>query len=75
MLPDEQAKSKKYWFGFRQTIPRPPGKWVICGPYSSHEEAMKERERSKAWDAEVTLVFIADNEKEAQERIKFFQGG
>jgi len=36
---------EKYWFGFRQIIPQPPGKWVICGPYSSYEKAMKEREQ------------------------------
>jgi len=61
---------KKYWFGFRQVIPKPPGKWILCGPYS-YEEAIKEREKeNKAWDAEVTEVFFANDEKEAQERLE-----
>lgn len=64
---------EKYWFGFRQIIPQPPGKWVICGPYSSYEKAMKEREQeNKAQDAEVTEVFIANDEKEAKKRLKYF---
>ena len=58
----------KYWFGFRQIFPEPPGQWIVCGPYSSYEEAMKEREKSKAWDCEVTAVFSANDEREAQKK-------
>ncbi|GAB6075124.1 hypothetical protein [Desulfurobacterium crinifex] len=63
---------RKYWFGFRQTHPPPPGEWVPCGPYSSYEEAMRERNKAKAWDSQVTAVFTASNKEEAKEKLKFF---
>jgi len=58
----------KYWFGFRQTIPRPPAKAIPCGPYNSREEADRERQKSKAWDCNVSTVFIAETEEEAYKK-------
>ncbi len=29
----------KYWFGFKQISPKPPGKAIACGPYSTYQEA------------------------------------
>ena len=62
----------KYWFGFRQTYPKPPGKAIACGPYDSYEEAKKERNQSKAWDCNVSVPFIADTKKEAEEKAERF---
>ena len=58
----------RYWFGFRQTIPSPPGKDIACGPYNSREEANREREKSKAWDCRVSIVFVADTKEEAEKK-------
>ncbi|MBA4417770.1 MAG: hypothetical protein C0392_07655 [Syntrophus sp. (in: bacteria)] len=57
-----------YWFGFRQTVPRPPAKAVPCGPYDSREKANRERESSKAWDCNVSTVFIAETREEAEKK-------
>lgn len=56
----------KWWFKFRQIIPRPPGGWVVCGPYSTYEEAKRARESAKAYDAEVTVPFSAASKDEAE---------
>ena len=40
-------KCTKYWFGFRQTYPEPPGGIVVCGPFNSLEEAKTEREKTR----------------------------
>jgi hypothetical protein len=58
----------KYWFGFRQIIPQPPGKAVPCGPYNSRQEADIERRRSKAWDCNISDVFIAESKEEAEKK-------
>lgn len=63
---------RKYWFGFRQIHPSSLGKWVPCGPYSSYEEAMKERNEAKVLDSQVTTVFVASNKEEVKEKSKFF---
>jgi hypothetical protein len=55
----------KYWFGFRQTYPTPPGSVVVCGPYDSYEEAKIEREKAKAWDCSVSIPFTANSKEEA----------
>jgi len=62
--------AEKYWFGFRQTTPRPPGQAIACGPYDSYEQAKLERERSKAWDCEVSIPFAAANQQEADDTAK-----
>ena len=64
--------SSKYYFGFRQTIPRPPGQWVLCGPYNSSEEAKLEREKAKAPDCQVTVPFIANTLDEAELKMHVF---
>lgn len=63
-------EEKKYWFGFKQTLPKPPGHAIVCGPYNSRDEAMRERENSKAWDCEVSIPFIAASKQEAEEIAK-----
>jgi hypothetical protein len=60
----------KWFFCFRQVIPRPPGQWIACGPYKNYDEAVKAREKSKAWDAEVDNVFAASSKEEAERRCK-----
>lgn len=55
-----------YWFKFRQTIPRPPGGWVVCGPYRSMDEAKAARNQAKAYDSEVSIPFFAATKAEAE---------
>ncbi len=59
----------KHWFGFKL---KSGGKVIVCGPYSSNDEVKLEREKSKAWDCEVSVPFIASTKEEAEERVKFF---
>jgi hypothetical protein len=61
---------KKYWFGFKQTIPKPPGQAIPCGPYETYEIAKIEREKAKAWDCEVSIPFLAESKDEAAELAK-----
>lgn len=58
----------EFWFGFRQTSPPPPGQAIACGPFSSYEQAKIERERSKAWDCEVSTPFQASTKDEADKK-------
>lgn len=60
--------TKEYWFGFKQTFPKPSGRAIACGPYGTRDEAMKEREKSKAWDCVVSVPFIAYSKDEAEKR-------
>jgi len=60
----------KWWFGFRQTTPKPPGQAIACGPYESYEKAKDERERSKAWDCEVSVPYSASSQEEAEGKAK-----
>jgi len=60
----------KYWFGFRQTSPSPPGHAIACGPYSTYDEAKIERQKAKAWDCEVSVPFTALTKEEAYEKAK-----
>lgn len=39
----KDMSDEKYWFGFKQTSPKPSGKTIVCGPYSSYDKAKKER--------------------------------
>lgn len=58
---------EKYFFKFRQTSPKPPGQWVVCGPFENYQTAKSERENSKAWDCEVSNVFTAASKEAAEE--------
>lgn len=58
-----------YYYGFRQTRPAPPGRWVLCGPFDSYDLAMSNRTNSKAWDCDLSVVFGADTRAEAEARI------
>lgn len=60
----------KWWFGFRQTIPKPPGQAIACGPYESYDKAKAERKRTKASDCEVSIPFTASSKDEAEEKAK-----
>ena len=62
----------KYYFGFRQIIPRPPRKWVLCGPFDSLDQAKTERKKAKAPDCQVTTPFIASTEDEAEIKMHIF---
>lgn len=64
----DDEKPMQWWFWFRQVIPQPPGQWVLCGPYATYEKADRERTRSKAWDAEVSVHFAATTKEEAEKR-------
>jgi|WetSurMetagenome_2_1015567.scaffolds.fasta_scaffold757946_1 hypothetical protein len=60
----------KYWFGFKQISPKPPGKAIASGPYSTFQEAKNEREKAKAWDCELSAPYSAVNNEEAEEKAK-----
>jgi hypothetical protein len=62
----------KWWFGFRQTSPKPLGQAIACGPYESYEKAKVEREKSKAWDCGVSILYSDSSKEEAVERAKHF---
>jgi hypothetical protein len=66
--PMSQETEGKYWFGFRQTYPQPPGKGISCGPYNSYGEAKLERAKAKAWDCSVSVPFFAKTREEAEEK-------
>jgi hypothetical protein len=57
-----------YWFKFRQTRPRPPGDWVVCGPYRTMDEAKTARNQAKAYDSEVGIPFSAETKTEAERK-------
>jgi hypothetical protein len=59
---------KKWWFGFRQIIPSPPGRGVGWGPYDSYEKALFARERAMTSDCQVSVPFQADSQAEADEK-------
>lgn len=66
------TEEMKYYFGFRQTIPAPPGQWIVCGPYDTHDQAMSARQNSKAWDCHVTAPFVASSVEEAENKVHIF---
>lgn len=55
-----------YFYKFRQTSPKPPGAWVLCGPFESYEAAKADRQNSKQWDCELTSVFSASSKADAE---------
>lgn len=57
-----------WWFGFRQILPKPPGRAIAEGPYGSYEDALREGEQAKAWDCTVSVPFIAATEEEAAQK-------
>lgn len=59
---------ESYWFGFRQTVPKPPGKAVACGPYKTWSDAKREREKAKAPDCDVSVPFTASSKEEAEKK-------
>ena len=61
----ESAVEDNYWFGFRV---KDGGSIVLQGPYT-YDKAMKERERLKAPDAEVSAWVVADSREEAREKV------
>ncbi len=67
--------NEKWWFGFRQTTPKPPGQAVACGPFDSYEIAKSERERSKAWDCEVSVPYASISKEEAEKKAKQIMQG
>ena len=59
---------KKWWFGFRQIIPSPPGREVGWGPYDTYEKALYARGRAKAVDCQVSVPFQAESQTEADDQ-------
>ncbi len=64
-IPNEQ-----YWFGFRQTNPKPPGSIVVCAPYKPLQEPSLARHNAKAWDASVSEPFSAASREDAEVKAK-----
>jgi len=60
---------QKYYFGFRQIKPSPPGRWVACGPHDTFEAAMADRASMKAWDSEVDVPMLYASKEEAEKRL------
>lgn len=64
---------RKWWFGFRQTHPRPPSRAMALGPYSSFEEAARESEKeARDWHCQVSIPFTAKTKDEAREKAEHF---
>lgn len=59
----------RYYYGFRQTTPKPPGQWVLCGGKSNYDEAKAEYNNSKAWDCELSPLIGYQSREEAQSHI------
>ena len=62
-----------YWLPFK--IQDEGCSYVACGPYKTHDEAMKARESMKARSAlneYVGIPFIAKNKEEAEKRVHLF---
>ena len=76
MQPERKIimQQENYYIGFRQTHPKPPGNWVLCGPFKTHEEATKYGSGINAWDSQVTSPFVAKSKEEAEERLPMFCG-
>lgn len=57
-----------HWFGFRviELDGSNPGNKCLSGPFSSYEEAKREKQRSRARDMEQTAIFTAQSKKEAE---------
>lgn len=59
-----------HWYWYRQTTPRPPGAWVVSGPYPSREAAMAARELDKR-DGQVGVPFLAETKEHAETKTAF----
>ncbi|MDD2715661.1 MAG: hypothetical protein PHW04_07190 [Candidatus Wallbacteria bacterium] len=60
----------KYWYGF-QAI-NPLGNIVVRGPFDTSDEAQSDRSDSKYLDCRVSIVLVAETEKEALDKIEKF---
>jgi hypothetical protein len=60
-----------YWFGFRQTVPGPPGEAVACGPFQTLDEAKQAREAAKReGDGIVSIAYAAESKSDAEAKAK-----
>ena len=60
---------EKYYFRFRQIIPKPPGQAIACGPYDTLKEALAARDSEKHnYDCEVSIPFTAPTKEEADKK-------
>ena len=56
----------QWWYWFRQVEPgKEPGGWVLCGPHKNYGEAARDRTKSKARDAGLSIPFSATTKEEA----------
>ena len=69
-MSTEQQTEWKYYFGFR--VRNPTGSWVVQGPYDTNDQAKAARESAKAWDAQVTVPFVARSKDEALQKCDVF---
>lgn len=69
-MSTEEADKAKYYFGFR--VINPAGSWVVQGPYDTNDQAKAAREGAKAWDAHVTVPFLASSKDEALTKCHIF---
>ena len=58
----------KWWFAFRQWVPQPSGTGIAVGPFDSYRKAIEERQRTKAWDCDVSEPFPSGSKEEAEQR-------
>lgn len=65
----------RYYYGFRQTTPKPPTQWILCGGERSHDEMKAEHANSNVWDCELSPLFASPSREEAQHRIDAMNAG
>jgi hypothetical protein len=66
--------NEKWWFGFRQVLPAPPGRWVGSGPHDSYSKALAASERAKQRDCEISAPFQAETQAEADKKAQLLFG-
>lgn len=64
-LDNKLEQPVRFWFGFKQY----GGTSVLCGPYTTREEAHGEREKAKAVDCQVSVPFPAVTREEAETEV------
>jgi hypothetical protein len=60
------SQTAKWYHWFRQTTPKAAGGWVLCGAFETYEDARRDRENSKAWDAELSTPFSVSSREDAE---------
>ncbi len=58
-----------YWVGFR--VKDGARAVVLLGPYGTNEQALRDRDRNKAIDVDLTAPFVASDKEEAMRRAEW----